>query len=94
MNLKTWSRKLLSSVIQGGSHAGSAYLGLAVAHAADANIPALSVKALCVVVVTSGVLKFFQFLDVNPLPPDEETLTVTVTKTTPHVEESKETPKP
>lgn len=71
MNLKQWSKKLLSSAIQGGSHAGGAYLGLAIAHAADATIPALNIKGLCIIIVTSALLKLFNFLEANPIPDDE-----------------------
>ncbi len=73
MTYKQWSRKLLGSIIQGGSHAGGAYLGLALAHAADIDIPALNIKALCVVVCSSAILKMFNFLDANPIPDDDDT---------------------
>ena len=91
MNIKQWSRKLVGSAIQGGSHAGGAYLGLAIAHAADSSIPALNIKGLCIIIITSALLKLFNFLESNPIP-DEETVTVTLTTTTTH-SEPKETPK-
>lgn len=83
MNLKQWSKKLLASLIQGGSHAGGAYLGLAIAHSADAAIPALNLKGLCVIIVSSALLKLFNFLESNPIPDDDVTITtVQATKTT------------
>lgn len=83
MSLKTWARKLLGSLIQGGSHAGGAYLGLAVAHSMQADIPALNIKGLCVVIATSALLKMFNFLESNPIPDDDVTVTtVSATQTT------------
>lgn len=72
MKIRKWFRKLVGSLIQGGGHGGSAYLGLLVAHEAYDKIPALNVEGLGVVIVTSALLKFFQFLDTNPLPEDDE----------------------
>lgn len=83
MNIRQWSRKLLGSLIQGGSHAGGAYLGLAVAHSMQVDIPALNIKGLCVVVVTSALLKMFNFLESNPVPDDDVVVTtVSATQTT------------
>lgn len=71
MNFKQWLRKLVSAVIKGGAHAGGAWLGLAVANVSGANVPILDYKSLEIIVVTSGMLQLFVFLESNPLPDDD-----------------------
>lgn len=91
MKTKQWIVKLAGAFIQGIGHGGSAYVGLALVHTVDATVPVLNLESVGIVVLTSGLLKFFQFLDTNPLPVDEETtvihteVTQTTTKTLPDI---------
>lgn len=72
MNPKQWASQLLSAVIRGASHAGFAFMGLAVGHSMDATIPALNLKGLAIVLGTSALASLFKFLQDNPIPNDIE----------------------
>lgn len=79
MNFKKWIAKLWSAFVKGGSHAATAYIGLAIAHNVESTIPALNLKGLGVVILTSGALAFFRALEESPLPTDETVVVTTET---------------
>lgn len=69
---RKWFSQLLAATIKGAAHAGAAWLTLAAAHGAGMDVPALNWKALGVILLTSGLLSLFTFLDKKPLPDVEE----------------------
>lgn len=68
---KTWLHGLLGGAIGGAATAGSAFLGMAGAHAAgvsDISIP--NAKTLGVILLSGALTSAFAYLKQSPLPPE------------------------
>jgi hypothetical protein len=66
--VRRWGGALVSSTIQGGASAGSAWLTTNGAHAAGVDVPALNLKCLLIITVTGALAAMYGYLKEKPLP--------------------------
>ncbi len=80
-SISAWAHGLGAAVIGGAASAGSTWLTMAAAKASGVDVPALNLKALGIIMLTSGILNALLYLKQSPLPSEEEEVTVTTTTT-------------
>ena len=63
-----WLRGLFAAMIGGASGAGASWLGMAAAQYAGVDVPTLNLKALGIILASSGLVSLFAYLQKSPLP--------------------------
>lgn len=66
---QNWLHGLFGGIIGGAASAGSAWLGLVAAKSVGVDVPTLNLKALGVILLTSGIASGLAYLKQSPLPP-------------------------
>lgn len=71
-SFRVWLRGMIAAVIGGVSSAGLAYLSMNGAAAAGVDVPNLNLKALGIILLTSGLVSLFAYLKQSPIPPSAQ----------------------
>ena len=77
---RAWFYGLVSGVIGGSATSGASWLAVNAARVAGADMPALDLKALGIILATAGVTNALAYLAKSPLPAIEESDTDLIRK--------------